>query len=112
MKALKIQPRKLPEIIEVENTLEALQHEVDGQIEVFYLFSDGVLILGDEEAKIKGSEINRVLSMDLADEILCGDLLILGSEGEEFTGLTDKQIKKYIHLFSERYVSCYEDGEP
>ena len=36
MKALKIEPGKAPERIDIDNTLEALQNAVGGYIEVIY----------------------------------------------------------------------------
>lgn len=109
MKALKIEPRKRPVVVDVENTLEALQKEVDGYIKVCHRFPDGVLIIGDEEAKLKSREICRVLCLFPEDEVLCGTLLILRSDVEAFAGLTTGQVTKYLSLFSERYVDGYAD---
>ena len=58
-------------VIEIPNTLEALQEAVGGYIEVVHIFSEIVLIC-DEEGRIKGKSINPYSNDIRGDFILCG----------------------------------------
>lgn len=79
MKAIRKKPGAQPEIIEVNNTLAALQQEVDGDIEVITLPYDAALIC-NEEGRILGLPDNgRVCGVDVV-----GTVLIVGVNGSEF----------------------------
>lgn len=79
MKAIRKKPGCEPEIIEVENTLKALQQEVGGYIEVITLPYDAALIC-NEEGRILGLPDNgRVCGVNVV-----GTVLIVGTKGEEF----------------------------
>ncbi len=79
MKAIRKKPGCTPEIIEVENTLKALQQEVEGYIEVITL-PYGAAIICNEEGRILGLPDNgRVCGVDVV-----GTVLIIGTKGEEF----------------------------
>lgn len=64
----------------VENTLEALQKEVGGYIETVTICSDAVIVC-DEEGGLKGKPHN----CDICGCGFVGDLLIVGTDGEQFT---------------------------
>lgn len=79
MKAIRKKLGCAPEIIEVENTLKALQDEVGGHIEVVTVASDTAIIC-NEEGRILGLPDNgRVCGVDVV-----GTVLIVGTKGEEF----------------------------
>ena len=79
MKAIRKKPGCAPEIIEVENTLKALQREVSGYIETVTIASDAVIVC-NEEGRILGLPDNcRVCGVDFV-----GTVLIVGTKGEEF----------------------------
>lgn len=79
MKAIRKEPGCEPEIIEVENTLKALQAEVGGYIETVTIASDAVIIC-NEEGRILGLPDNgRMCGVDVV-----GTALIVGVNGEEF----------------------------
>ena len=79
MKAIRKKPGCAPEIIEVENTLKALQREVSGYIETVTIASDAVIIC-NEEGRILGLPDNcRVCGVDFV-----GTVLIVGTQGDEF----------------------------
>ena len=73
-------------ILEIRNTLGALQEAVGGYIEVVHIFSEIVLIC-DEEGRIKDKSINPY-SNDIR-----GDFILCGTTGEEFRSLSDKEMK-------------------
>lgn len=79
MKAIRKKPGCAPEIIEVENTLKALQREVSGYIKTVTIASDAVIIC-NEEGRILGLPDNcRVCGVDFV-----GTVLIVGTKGDEF----------------------------
>lgn len=79
MKAIRKKPGCAPEIIEVDNTLAALQTEVGGYIETVTIASDAVIIC-NEEGRILGLPDNcRVCGVDFV-----GTVLIVGVNGSEF----------------------------
>lgn len=79
MKAIRFLPGALPERIEIENTLEALQKQVGGHIEAVAL-GDGLCAVCNEEG----------LLMDLPHLGLIngvsffGPVLLVGVDGEDF----------------------------
>lgn len=79
MKAIRKKPGCTPEIIEVDNTLKALQAEVGGYIETVTIASDAVVIC-NEEGRILGLPDNgRVCGVDVV-----GTVLIVGTKDDEF----------------------------
>ena len=61
---LVVEPEKKPYVKEIDPGLRSLQKEVGGFIEAVYPFEDPVAIICDEEAKLKGSQLNRALRDD------------------------------------------------
>lgn len=79
MKAIRKKPGCEPELVEVENTLKALQTEVGGYIEAVTL-PYGAALICNEEGRILGLPDNgRVCGVDVV-----GTVLIVGTKGEEF----------------------------
>jgi len=76
------------------NALKELQYEVGGLINVIYLGDmDGILMIVNEEGKLKGLGVNFKLFNDL---IIGTAVFVGGAEGEqgrEFRGLTDQEIE-------------------
>ena len=103
IKGLLVEPNKLPQEVEFEKKLENLQKYVKGYIEQTYLSDDdSVVIVCNEEGKVKGMKLNRYIGHD----IIAGPFLILGDDYEngEFTSLTDVQIEKYKKRFDEKSI--------
>lgn len=70
------------ELVEIENTLEALQREVDGYIETVSISGD-VCIIVNEEGMINDLPFNlRLFGLQLF-----GTVLIVGVDGDEFCDL-------------------------
>ena len=102
IKVLYIKPNKLPEVVEIENSLKAFQRMVDGHIECAYLMDDAdVVLICNEEGKINGMELNR----DIGHDIIAGPFLVVNDEGDDFGSLTEEQIKKYTDRFNWRSVA-------
>lgn len=83
MRAIRKRPGEAPEIVDVENTLEALQAEVGGQIESLRFAKDAT-ILCNEEGKLIPLEPN----LAFCDDVLFGTVLVVGVKGEEFCSLS------------------------
>lgn len=81
MKVIRKEPGKLPEMLDVENDLEALQREVGGYLEAVTLTQD-LAILCDEEGRLKGKESNFVMPGMGIDFV--GTILMVGVKSEDF----------------------------
>lgn len=80
--------RKCPgegwELIEIDNTLEALQREVEGNIECA-VYMKRAVVLCNEEGIPLGLAINRFFGY-----VLFGTILIVGVDGEEFCDVKEE----------------------
>ena len=81
MKAILFQPGKRAKVVEIDNTLEALQKAVGGYIETVTVFSNGCLIC-NEEGRLLNLEPQEILG-----ETFFGTCLFVGVDGEEFTDI-------------------------
>ena len=106
MNVLKVSSGKMPERIEIENTLEELQKQVGGYIQAIYPFDNNVGIICNEEGKIMGLEPNRVLIIDGHMDILVGDILIVGLTEDDFRSLTVDEFVTYEKLFKNNVSSA------
>lgn len=78
---------------------------VGGYIEPFGM--NDVIAIVNEEGKILGLEPNRRYGND----ILVGNIVIVGDGEEEFISLTEEQIKKYSKMFYEPEQISYEETQ-
>lgn len=79
-------PGKAPEIIEIENTLEALQEKVGGYIEVVTMAKNARIIC-NEEGRLRGLPYN----ITFLGERFVGPVLVVGVSGEDFCDLEDAE---------------------
>ena len=98
---LKVEPKKLPEVCELVNELDALQKAVSigadyqGLIEILYI-NERICILCNEEGKLIGLEPNRRIRND----ILCGVFYVTGQDEEgNLTSLSDDEIETFKSVF-------------
>ena len=103
IKVLMVAPGEHPQMVALENDLDALQKAVSigcdyrGLIEVVSL-EKGVCIICNEEGKLLGLEGNRWLGND----ILAGVFYVVGEDKSgNFVSLTEKQIEQYRKRFWE-----------
>lgn len=101
MKALKIEPGKAPERIDIDNTLEALQNAVGGYIEVIYPDERRpVGLICNEEGKCCGLELNRALYQNGKPyDIIAGTFLVVGFSAEDFTDLREEDAAYFEKMF-------------
>ena len=103
IKCLLVEPYELPKEIIIDNTLEAKQKIVGGDIECVYLQNnDDVVLICNEEGKINGMKLNREIGYD----IIAGPFLVVGDDYEngEFKSLTSNQLLKYKIYFDENSI--------
>lgn len=110
-----IQPEKYPRMIKIEESLEAMQSVVGGDIEEYMPFEDEVAIICNDESKINGMPLNRAVydSDRQMIDIIAGDFFIAYAPiaSEKFLSLPDDMAKKYSEKF--RYPENFfrtEDG--
>lgn len=70
-------------VVWISDTLENLQKHVGGNIEV-YDIGGGAVIICNEEGKLLGMPKNFVVGTGLIKESIVGDVIIAGTEGDEF----------------------------
>lgn len=83
MKAIYKAPARAPEVIEVENTLEALQKKVGGYIEAVTIAPDACIVC-NEEGWLRGMPYN----ITFGGVDLVGPILIVGVDGDEFCSVS------------------------
>lgn len=96
IKIVYVEPNRKPFVSEIENTLEAEQKAVGGLIELIGN-GDGTFLVTNDESKLIGMEGNRRLKNGA---IIAGPFFVVGDDGENFRSLTDEEIEKYTHIFS------------
>lgn len=84
MKAIRKKPGCEPEIIEVGNTLKALQQEVGGYIETVTIASDVVVICNEEGVRLGMPYNCRFFGVDFV-----GTVLLVGTKGDEFCDMPE-----------------------
>lgn len=96
MQIVLVEPNKAARPVKIEDNLHAMQALVGGPIQALYPWEDPVALICNDEGKILGLPLNRVLG---DYEIIAGTFFICGIQGENFSGLTEQQIQKYQQMF-------------
>ena len=96
MRVIRKRPGQVPQIVDVENTLESLQFEVDGWIEAV-TFSEDACVICNEEGRIQGLPFN----LELMGILFFGTILIVGVDGENFTDLSDAGVELMMRELGE-----------
>ena len=99
MTVLLVEPNKAPEVKEISGTLDSMQKLVGGTIQAIYPFDKPVALICNDEGKLLGMEMNRMLPE--MDDIICGPFFLCGAppDSEEFTSLTPEQVERYTTRF-------------
>lgn len=100
---LLVQPGKYPKMIEIEDSLEAMQKVVGGDIEEYMPFDDDIAIICNEEGKINGMPLNRTIYGEDKEmiDIIAGDFFVAYApiESEKFLSLPREMADKYHEKF-------------
>lgn len=108
MRVVYVEPHKAPYITEIEHTLEAEQKAVGGFIEPVYN-DDETCLIGNEEAKLIGMDGNRRIGD--GSSIMAGPFFVCGTTDDDFRGLTDEEVVKYMDRFAQPEDISREDVE-
>jgi len=113
MKVLMVKPGKKAYEAEIENTLAAMQHEVDGYIEAVYPYEDLVAVVCNEEGKLEGLPLNRALRDEDGKvyEIIAGTFFICGLSETNFDSLAPELMEKYKAIFENPQTFVQFNGE-
>ena len=104
---LLIEPYKYPKMIEIDDTLEAMQKVVGGDIEEYMPFDDDVAIICNEEGKVNGLPPNRAIyaepeTVELTYSELADRFRNAESEGK-------KHLTGYIIFSQESFNKPYDE---
>ena len=80
LSVLLVQPEKVPERIEIDSGLDALQKVVGGYIEAVYPYEDPVALIVNDEGKLNGLPLNRALRDEDGHiyDVIAGPFLVVG----------------------------------
>ena len=113
---LYIQANHYPKTVAIDNSLEAMQQLVGGNIEEYMPFEDEVAIICNEEGKMNGLPLNRAVYDEKTKEIIdiiAGDFFIAYApiDSEKFKDLPKDLEQKYREKFKfpERFYK--QNGE-
>lgn len=103
---LLVKANKYPEMVEIENTLEAKQALVGGDIEMYRPYDDETCIICNEYGKITGMPLNRAVYSNPEEkegiiEIMAGDFFICSAPytSSDFESLSPEMAEKYKNIF-------------
>lgn len=93
MKVIRKDPGQPPELVEMENSLAALQQAVGGYIETVTLSTDAVIIC-NEEGRLRGLAPN----CSFLDITFVGPILVVGIDGDKMCSLDDGDAALILHM--------------
>jgi hypothetical protein len=98
IRAVRVCPGALPELVEIEDTLSALQAEVGGWIEALGL-GGGIDAMVNEEGLLKNLPFNRYFATPYGPRPVVGTAILVSSDSEGNTiGLDDKQVDRIMKI--------------
>ena len=93
MKVIRKDPGRPPELVEMENTLAALQQAVGGYIETVTFCVDAAIVC-NEEGRLRGMAPNcSFLGIPFV-----GPILVVGIDGDEMCSLDDGDAALILYL--------------
>ena len=102
MKILAVRTGELPEVIDIEHSLDAESEFVGGYIQTISLSSTAILVCNDD-GKVIGLKPNRVIPGDF----IAGDFFIVGFDGrDDFCYISDSVVALYLEFFSSPNSYC------
>lgn len=109
MRVIKVKPYSAPEVVDIDNTLEAFQAAVGGYIEAFGLYDDAQVILNEDGVAL-GLPINRTLVFktlngNFYDVPIFGDFVICGTDGGDFCELDADRERILLEQFQKNRIS-------
>ena len=113
IKVLVVEPMKPCEVREISG-LDEMRAIVGGHIQAVYPFQDEVALICNEDGKILGLPYNRPLANDrgVPYDMICGTFFLAGLGSEDFTSLTEDQIRTFSALYDNMVVITAEKEPP
>lgn len=104
MRVLIVEPKRRPEVKEIDSSLKTMQKIVGGLIQPIPLLGDPATVLVcNDEGKLLNLPANRGLRDEDGQiyDIVCGTFFICGApeDCDHFTSLTPEQIEQYRERF-------------
>ena len=93
MKIVLVEPGKEAREAEITGSLREMQKLVGGLIQTMYPWEDPGALVCNDEGKILGMPLNRVLE---DYDVIAGPFFICGIEGDHFCSLTEDQAETYL----------------
>ena len=100
---LLVQPGKYPKTVAIEDSLEAMQALVGGDIEEYMPFEDEVAIICNEEGKVNGLPLNRAIYAEEEVDMRYGEMAQKFREAEKNGNHLDGYIVFTEDSFTEKY---------
>jgi len=97
MRVLVVEPERVPYEKEIDGSLKSMQEIVDGTIQAVYPYEELVCLVCNDEGKINGMPLNRVVPE--INDIIAGTFLVCGLGEESFESLDKKQIEQFKKKF-------------
>ena len=106
IKVIKVEPKKEPEVVMLNNEYKDLSAAVGGLIQMVYPYSDKVGLMLNDEGKLLGMEPNRSLKDEDGNiyDVIAGTFYIVGLDEENFGSLSEELIEKYMKKFKQPYL--------
>ena len=106
---------KRAEMVEMEDSLEAMQKMVGGMIEEYMPFEDDVALICNDEGKMRGMPLNRAIEGEDGKimDVIAGDFFICYApiESERFLSLPPDLAEKYEKKFTWPEQIFMKNGE-
>ena len=98
---LVVEPKKAPYLKEIIPELNVLQDEVGGYIQVVYPWKEPVALICDDDAKLKGKDLNRALRDEEGQiyDVVAGTFLLVGISEDDFTSLDSDLVHQFTKMF-------------
>ncbi len=96
MNILIVEPGKHPYLADIPHTLEDMQQVVGGHIEIVCPFTDPVVLVCDEEGKLKDYEPNRLIP---GLDIIAGTFFLAGIDDDDLADIPEDLVPKYERIF-------------
>ena len=96
-----LEPGEYAKKVSVSNDLASLQKLVEGNIEAYTAFDDGICIICNDEGKINGMRPNRGIKNskgELAD-VVFGPCFLCDGRGNDFNSLSNEKMNEYLEKF-------------
>lgn len=103
LRVLYIRPKRVPQIVEIEETLDAMERLVNGNIEEYMPFDDDVAIICNAEGKYRKQELNRAIydSKGKISDVIAGDFFLCyaPADSENYLSMPPELMQKYWKRF-------------